>query len=64
MDEGAAVKEVAILHDLIAADPTKKTRLGIMTREKMQQTADLMAKYLDLKGSFGVEEAFTNDYLS
>jgi NitT/TauT family transport system substrate-binding protein len=64
MDEGAAVKEVAILRDLIAADATKKVRLGSMTREKMQQTADLMAKYLDLKGSFGVEEAFTNDYLS
>jgi hypothetical protein len=55
---------VAILRDLIAADATKKTRLGSMSREKMQQTADLMAKYLDLKGSFGVEEAFTNDYLS
>jgi hypothetical protein len=35
-----------------------------MTRERMQQTADLMAKYLDLKGTTKVEDAFTNEYLS
>jgi NitT/TauT family transport system substrate-binding protein len=64
MDEGSAVKEIGILRDLIAADPSRKTALGSMTREKMQQTADLMAKYLDLKGNPQVEQAFTNEYLS
>src|SRR5262249_59419897 len=49
MDEGAAVKEVAILRDLIAADATKKTRLGSMTREEMQQTPAPSAKYLHIK---------------
>jgi NitT/TauT family transport system substrate-binding protein len=64
MDEASALKEIDILRNLIAADPAKKAQLGSMTRERMQQTADLMAKYLDLKGTTKVEDAFTNEYLS
>ena len=64
MDEGSALKEIEILRNLSSADPGKKTPLGSMTRERMQQTADLMAKYLDLKGATRVEDAFTNEFLS
>jgi len=64
MDEGAALKEIDILRKLSSADPSKAAPLGSMTRERMQQTADIMAKYLDLKGTTVVEDAFTNDYLS
>jgi NitT/TauT family transport system substrate-binding protein len=64
MDEGAALKEIDILRNLSSADPSKKAPLGSMTRERMQQTADLMAKYLDLKGTTKVEDAFTNEFLS
>lgn len=64
LDEGSATKEVAILKDLIAADPSGKAKLGAMTREKMQQTADLMAKYLELRVAIPVDEVFTNDFLA
>jgi NitT/TauT family transport system substrate-binding protein len=62
LDDEVAVKEIAILKDLIMAAPGKK--LGAMSREKMQETQDLMIKYLDLKTPVQVDEAFTNDFLA
>jgi NitT/TauT family transport system substrate-binding protein len=62
LDEEVALKEVDILRNLIAADPSKP--LGTMTREKMSETQELMVKYLNLQNRIAVEEAFTNEFLA
>jgi NitT/TauT family transport system substrate-binding protein len=62
LDADVAVQEIAILKNLIMADSTKK--LGAMSRQKMQETQELMIKYLDLKDPAPVDEAFTNDFLA
>ncbi len=49
----AALKEIEILRNLIARQIPQEGTLGSMTRERMQQTADLMVKYLDLRGATG-----------
>ncbi len=63
LNEELAVKEVAILKDLIVTDFTRQKGLGRMTQEKMQQTRDLMVQYLDLKTNVPVEALFTNEFL-
>jgi NitT/TauT family transport system substrate-binding protein len=62
LDSDVAVEEIEILRKLIAADSA--TTLGAMRREKMEQTQELMIKYLDLKERIAVEDAFTNEFLS
>jgi ABC-type nitrate/sulfonate/bicarbonate transport system substrate-binding protein len=62
LDEETALKEIDILRNLIG--DTSKQRLGAMTREKMQATQELMAKYLGLEKTIPPEEAFTNDFLA
>jgi NitT/TauT family transport system substrate-binding protein len=62
LDDEVAVQEIAILKNLIMASPGKK--LGAMTREKMQETQDLMVRYLDIKTQVPVDEAFSNDFLA
>jgi NitT/TauT family transport system substrate-binding protein len=57
-----ATKEIAILRELTAAKAGQ--RLGEMTRQKMQETINLTVKYLDLKESVGVEQVFTNEFLT
>ena len=42
-----ALQEVEILRDISNAKNTKV--LGSMTKEKMEETQDLMVKYMDLK---------------
>jgi NitT/TauT family transport system substrate-binding protein len=62
LDEEVALQEVEILRTLIAADKSKM--LGAMTKEKMEETQDLMVKYMDLKNPVNVAEAYTNEYLA
>jgi len=62
LDEDVALQEVEILRDLTNAKNAKV--LGAMTKEKMQETQDLMVKYMDLKNPVNVSEAYTNEYLS
>jgi hypothetical protein len=57
-----ALQEVEILRDISNAKNIKV--LGSMTKEKMEETQDLMVKYMDLKNPVTVSEAFTNDYLA
>lgn len=61
-DEEVALKEVEILRDLSRAKELKV--LGSMTQEKMQETQDLMIKYMDLKTPVNINEAFSNEFLS
>jgi NitT/TauT family transport system substrate-binding protein len=63
LNEELALKEIPILKDLIVTDFTRKNGLGRMTREKMQQTRDLMMQYMDLKTTVPVESLFTNEFL-
>ena len=44
-----ALQEVEILRDISNAKNTKV--LGSMTKEKMEETQDLMVKYMDLEES-------------
>ena len=62
LDEDVALQEVEILRSITNAKNTKV--LGSMTKKKMQETQDLMVKYMDLKNPVNVSEAFTNEYLS
>ena len=62
LDSDVALQEVEILRDISNAKNTKV--LGSMTKEKMEETQDLMVKYMDLKNSVTVSETFTNDYLA
>jgi hypothetical protein len=57
-----ALQEVEILRDISNAKNIKV--LGSMTKEKMEETQDLMVKYMDLKNPVTVSETFTNDYLA
>ncbi len=61
LDEETALKEIDILRTLIMADTGK--RLGSMTREKMDETQELMVKYLGLEKKVALEDAFTNEFL-
>ncbi len=63
MNEELALKEIPILKDLIVTDFTRQKGLGRMTREKMQQTRDLMMQYMDLKTTVPVDALFTNEFL-
>jgi ABC-type nitrate/sulfonate/bicarbonate transport system substrate-binding protein len=62
LDSDVALQEVEILRDISNAKNTKV--LGSMTKEKMEETQDLMVKYMDLKNPVTVSETFTNDYLA
>ncbi len=62
LDEEVALQEVEILRTLIAADNSKI--LGAMTMDKMRETQDLMVKYMDLKNTVNLADAFTNDFLA
>ncbi len=63
LDEEVALKEVEILRNLISSESSKK-QLGSMTREMMDATQDLMARYLDLGRRIPADEAFTNEFLA
>jgi uncharacterized membrane protein len=62
LDGDVALQEVEILRNITNAKNTKV--LGSMTKEKMQETEDLMVKYMDLKTPVNVSEVYTNEYLS
>jgi ABC-type nitrate/sulfonate/bicarbonate transport system substrate-binding protein len=62
LDSDVALQEVEILRDISNAKNIKV--LGSMTKEKMEETQDLMVKYMDLKNPVTVSETFTNDYLA
>lgn len=62
LNEELAVKEIAILQDLIAPKMPGQT-LGSMDREKMRETVDLTLKYLELKKPVAVDQVFTNEFL-
>jgi NitT/TauT family transport system substrate-binding protein len=63
LDEEVALKEIEIIRTLSnASDP--KQKLGFMSKEKMEETQELMVKYLDLKQKVPLEEAFTNEFLA
>ena len=62
LDEEVAVKEIDILRTLTNAKDLKV--LGSMTKEKMEQTQDLMVKYMDLKSPVNIAEVFTNEFLA
>jgi len=62
LNEETALKEISILKELTATRAGQK--LGTMTSEKMQQTIALTVKYLDLKNAVGVDQVFTNEFLS
>lgn len=62
LNEETALKEIAILKELTATNGGQ--RLGTMTQQKMQETITLTMKYLDLKNVVGVDQVFTNEFLS
>jgi len=63
LNEELALKEIPILKDLIITGFTREKGLGRMTREKMQQTRDLVMQYMDVKTAVPVESLFTNEFL-
>jgi NitT/TauT family transport system substrate-binding protein len=62
LDGDVALQEIEILRNITNAKNTKV--LGSMTKEKMQETEDLMVKYMDLKTPVNVSKVYTNEYLS
>jgi len=62
LNEETALKEISILKELTATKAGQ--RLGSMTQQKMQETIALTVKYLDLKNAVGVDQVFTNEFLS
>ena len=42
----------------------KAKTLGAIAAEKMKKTQDLMVKYLALKTSVNIDDAFTNEFLT
>jgi len=64
IDTEIAAKEVEILAQICTSDDTKKLGFGAMTKEKMKQTENLTAKYLELGTHLAPEDLFTNEFLS
>jgi NitT/TauT family transport system substrate-binding protein len=64
LNADTALKELPILARLSTSDDTKAHGFGIMTESKMQETADLIAKYMDLKSEVPIHDLYTNDFLS
>lgn len=62
LDEDVALQEVEILRNITNSKNLKV--LGSMTKEKMQETQDLMVKYMDLKNPVPLDQAYTNDFLT
>ena len=62
LDGDVALQEVEILRNITNAKNMKV--LGSMTKKKMQETQDLMVKYMDLKTPVNVSKVYTNEYLS
>jgi hypothetical protein len=57
-----ALQEVEILRNITNSKNLKV--LGSMTKEKMQETQDLMIKYMDLKNPVPLDQAYTNEFLT
>jgi NitT/TauT family transport system substrate-binding protein len=64
LDVDIAAKEVPLLRQLGISDDTKKLGLGVMTKEKMEQTEDLTVKYLNLGSHLPVADLYTNEFLT
>jgi NitT/TauT family transport system substrate-binding protein len=62
LDEGVALQEIDILRKLTNAENAEV--LGAMTKEKMQETQDLLVKYVGLKKRVDVSDVYTNEFLS
>lgn len=62
LQEDVALQEIDILRKLTNAEHAKV--VGAMTKEKMQETQDLLVKYVGLKKRIDVSEVFTNEFLS
>jgi NitT/TauT family transport system substrate-binding protein len=62
LDEDVALQEVEILRNITNSKNLKV--LGSMTKEKMQETQDLMIKYMDLKNPVPLDQAYTNEFLT
>jgi hypothetical protein len=56
------LQEIDILRKLTNAENAKV--LGAMTKEKMQETQDLLVKYVGLKKRVDVSDVYTNEFLS
>ena len=64
LDVDVAAKEVALLQELGVTADTKRDGLGSMTKEKMDHTEELTAKYLGLETRIPSSDLFTNDFLA
>jgi len=64
LDIETAIKEIALLQELGTTDDTKKQGFGSMTKEKMEHTEEMTAKYLGLSGHIPAADLFTNDFLT
>jgi NitT/TauT family transport system substrate-binding protein len=62
LDEEVAAMELAILQELVITK-TSGSRIGSMSRDKMQRTIDLTTKYLGLTGPVAVDQVFTEEFL-
>jgi NitT/TauT family transport system substrate-binding protein len=62
LDEDVALREIDILQNIAAPKDLKV--LGSITKEKMQETQELMTRYMDLKRPVNIDDAFTNEYLT
>ena len=49
--------------DVLLTKNTKRTGIGFMLREKMQNTIDTMYKYKKMKRKPSVDEIYTNDFV-
>ncbi len=49
--------------DVLLTENTKRTGIGFMLREKMQNTIDTMYKYKKMKRKPSVEEIYTNEFV-
>jgi NitT/TauT family transport system substrate-binding protein len=64
LDADVAAMEVPLLQELGTTADTKKYGLGSMTKEKMEQTEELTARYLGLTTRIPSTDLFTNDFLA
>lgn len=62
-DEALALEYWKIAVEHLATPATRKSGLGVMAREKMEATRDLIARFEKLPAPVATEELYTNDFL-
>ncbi len=62
LDPAVALEEIDLLSKLCVSADSTKLGFGIITRDKMKTTSELVSKYMGVQSTGPIDEAFTNAF--